>query len=47
MQACNDLLRRLFDYVDYGGKREEWRSWNYNVLATLLGEVQDSWHLQS
>ena len=20
---------------------------NYNILATLLGEVQDSWHLQS
>ena len=24
-----------------------WQSWNYNILATLLGEVQDSWHLQS
>jgi len=22
-------------------------NWNYNILATLLGEVQDSWHLQS
>ena len=22
-------------------------TWNYNILATLLGEVQDSWHLQS
>jgi len=22
-----------------------WQSWNYNILATLLKEVQDSWHL--